>query len=296
MKSVSIRIVAFAAILGSLLVAGAVRVGATVDEGEALFKKICVACHTIGGGKLVGPDLANVTQRRPMEWILKYVKSSQTVIKSGDPYATQLFAQFNNVIMPDNPFTDAQITSIMEYITANSPGAGSGGAPAAASEPAPITEKNISSGKALFMGEKGFENGGPTCISCHNVDRAGVTAGGALAKDLTNAHTRLGQAGVKAIIANSPFAAMNQAFAGKRLTDAEVFDLAAFLQQTDGASGRGPHYGARLFFSGVGGAILLIGLFSGVWFRAKRRSVNHAIYERQVTSTWEVTDDSERTG
>ena len=61
------------------------------EEGKELFKQICVACHTINGGKLVGPDLANVHKRRPEEWIIRFVKSSQAVIKAGDPYAVQLF-------------------------------------------------------------------------------------------------------------------------------------------------------------------------------------------------------------
>lgn len=269
------------------------------DEGERLFKTICVACHTIGKGRLVGPDLANVHERRPREWLLEYVKSSQSVIKSGDPYAVQLFEDYNRVLMPDNPYTDAQITSIIQYVAANSPGAESGaGTVAEDTEPPVVTGDDVDSGRALFVGTRRFENGGPTCISCHNVDRQGITAGGALAKDVTNAHSRLGWAGLKAIIGNSPFPAMNKAFAGKPLTDDEVFDLAAFLQHVDGDDARipGPRYGLRLFLAGLGGSILLIGLFGGVWIRGKRKSVNHTIYERQVKSTWEYTHDSERVG
>ena len=113
-------------------------------------------------------------------------------------------------------------------------------------------------------------------------------AGGALAKDLTDAYSRLGGVGVKAMIATSPFPAMRQAFEGKALTGDELFDLTAFLSRVDdvGDSQRPPHYGARLFFSGLGGSIVLIGLLSGVWFRSKKRSVNHNIYKRQVKSTW----------
>jgi hypothetical protein len=114
-------------------------------------------------------------------------------------------------------------------------------------------------------------------------------AGGALAKDLTDAYSRLSGAGVTAMIGRSPFPAMRQAYDGKPVTEEELFNLTAFLQYVDGesASQRGRRYGARLFLSGLGGAVLLVGFFGGVWLRAKKRSVNHDIYERQVKSTWE---------
>jgi cytochrome c2 len=268
------------------------------DEGEKLFNSVCVACHTINKGKLIGPDLANVHRRRPVEWIIPFVKSSQSIIKSGDPYAVALFEEFNKMIMPDNDFTDAQVMNIINYIAANSPGGTAGAVTAQADTAArPITEENIRSGRMLFVGKHRFANGGPTCNSCHNVKHDGVMAGGALAKDLTDAYSRLSGAGVTAMMASSPYPAMKQAFEGKPLTDEELFDLTAFLQYVDNesASQRGRRYGVRLFFSGLGGAIVLVGLFSGVWLFSKKRSVNHAIYERQVKSTWE-TDDSKQGG
>ena len=43
-------------------------------DGEALFtSKGCNACHTIGGGDLVGPDLAGVTELRTQEWLTNWL-------------------------------------------------------------------------------------------------------------------------------------------------------------------------------------------------------------------------------
>ncbi len=51
--------------------------------GEAEFNTTCVACHTVGKGRLVGPDLAGVTERRSAEWLISFIKSSQARINSG---------------------------------------------------------------------------------------------------------------------------------------------------------------------------------------------------------------------
>jgi mono/diheme cytochrome c family protein len=303
MKRLFEHTVVRSAIICCVLFCAPLVASAQQGEGEELFKQICVACHTINGGKLVGPDLANVHKRRPEEWLIKYIKSSQSVIKSGDPYAVKLYEEYNKQLMPDNNYTDAQVLAIVSYIAANSPDEASGIETAQTDTAAdtlarPVTEENIRSGRFLFVGKARFANGGPTCSACHNVKHEGVMAGGALAKDLTDSYSRLSGVGVRAMIASSPYPAMRQAFDGKPLTNDELFDVTAFLQYVDSesASQRGTWYGARLFFSGLGGAIVLIGLFSGVWLRSKKRSVNHDIYERQVKSTWEDLDDSERMG
>lgn len=42
-------------------------------EGQALFQEKCVACHTIGQGDRVGPDLAGVTARRSHAWLEAWI-------------------------------------------------------------------------------------------------------------------------------------------------------------------------------------------------------------------------------
>lgn len=87
------------------------------STGETTFTQTCAACHTVGRGRLVGPDLANVSQRHSEDWIIKFVKSSQSVIKSGDPYADSLYKAFNQTLMPDHPaLTDGQIKDVIAYI------------------------------------------------------------------------------------------------------------------------------------------------------------------------------------
>ena len=45
------------------------------NEGEQIFTTICIACHTIGGVKFVGPDLKDVQKRHSEEWLVKFIRS-----------------------------------------------------------------------------------------------------------------------------------------------------------------------------------------------------------------------------
>ncbi len=76
----------------------------------------CAACHTIGKGKVIGPDLKGVTERREEAWLYSFIKSSQTMINNGDAVAIKVFEEHNKIPMPDNNFTDDQIKGILDYI------------------------------------------------------------------------------------------------------------------------------------------------------------------------------------
>ena len=66
------------------------RNGWAQDPGEQVFNTTCFACHTIGGGRLIGPDLAGVHEKRSQEWLEKFIKSSQSMINAGDTEAVAL--------------------------------------------------------------------------------------------------------------------------------------------------------------------------------------------------------------
>jgi len=86
------------------------------DDGKVIFSARCAACHNINK-VLTGPALAGVEQRRSLDWIINFVHSSQTVVKSGDPYAVALFQKFNKIQMPDHSdLTSDNIKSVVEYI------------------------------------------------------------------------------------------------------------------------------------------------------------------------------------
>lgn len=88
---------------------------AVISGGENLFKANCKVCHSIND-RVVGPALRDITKRRPVEWIQKFVKNSQKVIKSGDEYAVNLYNEYNKTEMTAFDFSDDEILSVVAYI------------------------------------------------------------------------------------------------------------------------------------------------------------------------------------
>ncbi|HEV7333027.1 MAG TPA: cytochrome c [Flavisolibacter sp.] len=102
----------FFALITSLLLQAA----PPVEEGKTIFTSRCAGCHNINK-QVLGPALAGVDERRSMDWIVNFVQSSQSLIKSGDKDAVALFKQFNNIPMPDHKDLSAeQIKSVVAFI------------------------------------------------------------------------------------------------------------------------------------------------------------------------------------
>lgn len=251
------------------------------DKGNEIFKNDCGACHTIGRGKLVGPDLANVKTRHSDEWIINFVKSSQSVIRKGDKYADSLFKAFNQMPMPDHPnLTDEQIKGVIAYIEEKS------AAPSSTVATIQLPPGNVNRGKELFVGKVRFVNNGAACNSCHNVDMKGFISGGALAKDLTHVVTRLSATGVEGIVSGLPFPQMKQTYALHPVLPQEIADITAFLTRVDKQAPvvATSDMGKYLLIGGGCGIIVLIVLYSFFWFKRKKRPVNFSVFKRQLTS------------
>ena len=75
-----------------------------LSTGEALFLKACAACHTVGEGDKVGPDLAGVAQRRPRDWLIRFMMEPDVMIAGGDPVAVALDRRYKGVTMPNLTF------------------------------------------------------------------------------------------------------------------------------------------------------------------------------------------------
>lgn len=86
--------------------------------GQSLFLKACAACHSIGEGDRVGPDLYGVVLRADRDWLLRAVMEPDMLRRTGDPRMTALDARYPGVVMPDLDLSESDAKDVLEYIAA----------------------------------------------------------------------------------------------------------------------------------------------------------------------------------
>jgi mono/diheme cytochrome c family protein len=87
-----------------------------IKAGETSFKANCSTCHEVHSVR-IGPALANVYERRDLDWLKSWIKNSQALVAAGDETAVALFEEYNTV-MQAFPISDDEIMSILAYVQA----------------------------------------------------------------------------------------------------------------------------------------------------------------------------------
>ena len=86
-------------------------------NGETIFKNNCKSCHNANGNRLVGPGLKDISKRRELPWLVKWVKNPQAVLASGDDYAKKIYAEAGNAQMTAFAnYGEKEVKDVIAYV------------------------------------------------------------------------------------------------------------------------------------------------------------------------------------
>jgi mono/diheme cytochrome c family protein len=179
--------------------------GATEDAVARTFLQKCAGCHTVGRGKLTGPDL-NDAATFPMPDLTRAIKSME---KKVGPLSDTDVATLADLLK--DPKVRERIKAEEERT-----------AKAAA---ALLGPPSAETGAALFSGREPLENGGAACASCHVVRGSGGTLG----PDLTGVYAKLGEAPLASACEKASFKIMSAAYRDHPVTKQEALHLTRFF-------------------------------------------------------------------
>ncbi|MBT3947296.1 MAG: cytochrome c [Candidatus Marinimicrobia bacterium] len=253
------------------------------QDVEGFYKQNCASCHTIGGGRLTGPDLKNIHLRKDEDWIKKFIANPQAVINSGDAYARELLSESRGVVMPKvGGLTPFIIQSLVDFIIDESSKEKSKYGSSAIAD-RPLTPGDIVKGRALFLGVTKLKNNGPTCIGCHSVAGEGLLGGGLLGPDLTNVYGRLGgKKPLAAWLASPGSETMGPIYQKYPIDEEEVLPLVALFKDKtlSNVTEAGVHDFNFIIIGFVGLAIVLV-LFDLFWGN-RLRSIRRKMVEGKI--------------
>jgi len=86
-----------------------------VVKGKKIFNANCASCHKLEG-KLIGPALGKVEERRTNEWLKAWIKDNAALRATGDADAIAIFNEYNGSVMTAFPqLSDADIDAVLAY-------------------------------------------------------------------------------------------------------------------------------------------------------------------------------------
>ena len=68
-------------------------------QGKLNVESKCVACHSIGQGRKLGPDMVGVAKRRTEDWLTRWLRAPDRMLES-DPDAKTMLKEYNNLPRP----------------------------------------------------------------------------------------------------------------------------------------------------------------------------------------------------
>lgn len=250
----------------------------SAEEATEFFRRQCVRCHTIGGGRLTGPDLKDVHQRRDREWLVRFLLDPQGMIDAGDPYAVELLESARGVVMPQVAGMDAARAHALLDLIARESALEESEFSTPALPADPFTDSDRMIGRMIFAGKAPLRSGAPPCSGCHDLAGLEGWGGGRIGPDLSRVYERFGSRDAVSEWLQDPAGSVTASTsddstpgaipAHRTMDSSEVHPLSAALEE---AARHGPAAAAthQLLFSaaGWGAATLVLALVGLVLWR-----------------------------
>jgi mono/diheme cytochrome c family protein len=251
--------------------------GLLAQEAADYFRQNCTSCHTIGGGRLTGPDLRNVTSRKDRDWLARFITNPAGMIDAGDSYALKLTQEARGTVMPTvSGINKARAETLLDLIEAESKLEKSQFIGLQISD-RPFTAADIAAGRAIFLGHQRLAKEGPPCISCHTLSGIRGLGGGRLGPDLTRVFERLeGRKNLAMWLTAPATATMQPVYKRHALAPEEILPLVALFESSVKTSEDVSPASLTFFLIGFGGAVLGLFVFDSAWktrFRTVRRAL-----------------------
>jgi len=89
--------------------------GLKMTKGQYIFASQCAACHTVGHGDTIGPDLLGVTKVRDKKWLHDFIATPEKFLDSNDPIAAALHKKYK-ARMPNLRLADVDVDSLIAFL------------------------------------------------------------------------------------------------------------------------------------------------------------------------------------
>lgn len=226
---------------------------AAEDAAARMYVQKCAGCHTVGRGKLTGPDL-NVAATWPVPDLSRAIKSMEPKVGPLSEADLELLAGL---------LKDPAVKERIETEQGR----------AARAAAATLEPPSAEIGAGLFSGRVPLANGGAACVACHAVDGRG----GNLGPDLTGVYQKLGEVPLASACEKANFKIMSAAYRDHPVTRQEALHLTKFLAAAGAAGAARPEppvgaYGAAAAAAALGAIVIAYrGRSSGARRKLMRR-------------------------
>jgi nitrite reductase (NO-forming) len=82
-------------------------------RGKLAFESKCLACHSIGAGDKLGPDVLGTTRRHDIAWLTRWLKSPEQMLQT-DATAKALLDKWK-IPMPNQGLSEEEIKQYVAY-------------------------------------------------------------------------------------------------------------------------------------------------------------------------------------